>query len=69
MEVVKFTLASARVYAGLSQKKAAKALGISNKTLCKWENYQSYPGADKIPIICALYGIPYDQINFTHKSA
>ncbi len=69
MEFVKFTLASARVNAGLSQKKAAEELGISNKTLCSWENYASYPGADMIPKICDLYGIPYDQINFTHKSA
>lgn len=69
MEFVKFTLASARVNAGLSQKKAAEELGISNKTLCSWENYSSYPGADMIPKICELYGIPYDQINFTHKSA
>lgn len=69
MEMVKFTLASARVNAGFSQKGAATKLGVSNKTLCKWENYQSYPTADMIPKICDLYGIPYDQINFAHKSA
>lgn len=69
MELVKFTLAAARVNAGLSQKEAAEKLGISNKTLCKWENYESYPGADMIPKICELYGIPYDQICFTRKSA
>ena len=69
MEIVKFTLASARVNAGLSQKTAAEKLGISNKTLCKWEKYESYPGADMIPKICELYGIPYDQINFAQKSA
>lgn len=69
MEIVKFTLAAARVNAGLSQKEAAKKLGISNKTLCKWENYTSFPSADMIPVICSLYGIPYDQINFAHKSA
>lgn len=69
MELVKFTLAAARVNAGLSQKEAAEKLGISNKTLCKWENYESYPGADMIPKICELYGIPYDQICFASKSA
>lgn len=69
MEIVKFTLASARVNAGYSQKGAANALGISNKTLCSWENYQTYPSADMIPKICDLYGIPYNQINFTQKSA
>ena len=67
--IVKISLASARVNAGLSQKEAAKALNISNKTLCKWEKYQAYPGADMIPVICNLYGLPYDQIRFTRKSA
>ena len=69
MEIVKFSLAAARVNAGLSQKEAANALGISNKTLCRWENYQTYPSADMVLKICELYGIPYDQINFTQHSA
>lgn len=69
MEFVKITLAAARVNAGLSQKEAATALGISNKTLCSWENYQTFPGSDMIPKICELYSIPYDQITFAHKSA
>ena len=64
MEIVKFSLAAARVNAGLSQKEAAEKLGISNKTLCRWENYQTYPSADMVQKICELYGIPYDQINF-----
>lgn len=69
MEIVKITLAAARVNAGFSQKEAAGKLGISNKTLCSWENYASFPGADMIPVICDLYGIPYDQIKFTLQSA
>lgn len=69
MEKTKFTLAAARVNAGLSQKEAAIALKISNKTLSKWENYQAYPGVDVAPKISELYGIPYDMINFTPTSA
>jgi transcriptional regulator with XRE-family HTH domain len=69
MEIVKFSLAAARVNAGLSQKEAAEKLGISNKTLCSWENYLTYPSADIVPKICELYGIPYDQINFAQQSA
>ena len=64
MKFVKFSLASARVNAGLSQKKAAEELNVSNTTLCNWENYKSYPDAEMIDKICALYGIPYDQIKF-----
>lgn len=66
MRFVKFTLAAARVNAGLSQKEAAEKLGISNKTLCSWEKYLTYPGADMVQSICDLYCIPYDQINFAH---
>ena len=65
--VFKITLEAARVNAGLSQKEAAKMLGISNKTLCSWEYGKSFPNADKIPEICSLYAIPYDCINFLPK--
>lgn len=69
MNSTKFSLAAARVNKGLSQKEAAKALGISNKTLSKWENYQAFPGVDMLPKIVEVYGIPYDQLNFTPTSA
>lgn len=62
--MVKFSLKSARVNSGMSQKVAAQALGISNKTLSSWENGNTAPTADVIPIICKLYGVPYDQLNF-----
>ena len=64
MEVIKISLAAARENAGLSQKEAAKALGVSNVTLWKWENYKSFPDAQQIDRICDLYGMPYDHINF-----
>ena len=60
----KLTLKAARVNAGYSQKEAAEKLGISNKTLCAWENGCSFPKADKIDKICELYGVHYDHINF-----
>ena len=63
--MVKITLASARVNAGYSQKKAAELLGISNKTLCNWENGKSFPSQPMIEKICNLYGVTYDMINFT----
>ena len=60
----KVTLAAARVNAGLSQKAAAKALGISNRTICAWEQGTTFPNADKIALICELYKIPYELLNF-----
>lgn len=65
--LVKMSLKAARVNAGLDQKTAAAALGVSPKTLGDWENYVSYPRTDMIPKICELYGVSYDQINFLPK--
>ena len=62
--MVKITLKAARVNKGLSQKAAANVLGVSNTTLCSWEKGVTTPTADKIPAICALYGVPYDQLIF-----
>ena len=61
---IKITLASARVNVGLNQKQAASALGVSNRTLCSWENGESFPDALQIAKICELYGVPYDNIKF-----
>ena len=63
-EVIKMTLEAARRNAKLTQKEAATALGVSNATLCNWENGKSFPNAEQIERICDLYGVPYDHINF-----
>ena len=62
--MLKITLEAARVNAGYTQKDAAKNLRVSNKTVQNWESGRSYPSADKIAEICALYAISYDNINF-----
>lgn len=62
--MVKISIRAARVNVGLSQKEAATHLGVSTKTLCNWENGITFPSADKIPAICELYGVSYDQLNF-----
>ena len=62
--MLKITLAAARINAGFSQKEAAKRLKISNKTLCKWEKGLSQPTPNKIDVICNLYGVSYDNLNF-----
>jgi transcriptional regulator with XRE-family HTH domain len=61
---MKITLKAARVNAGYSQKEAAEILGISNATLCKWENCISFPDAQQIDKICELFGASYDDIIF-----
>ena len=62
--MLKITIRSARVNVGLSQKAAADQIGVSTKTLGNWENGITFPPADKIPAICALYGVSYDHLNF-----
>ena len=61
------SLAAARVNANLTQKAAARELNVSNRTLWQWENGISYPTADKVAAMCALYCVPYDNLNFFCK--
>lgn len=60
----KITLKAARVNAGYSQREAAERLGISNKTLCSWENGKTFPDQPMIEKLCELYGVTYDMIVF-----
>lgn len=60
----KISLKAARVNAGYSQKDAAVQLGISNKTLCSWENGKTFPDQPMIEKLCGLYGVTYDMIDF-----
>ena len=62
--MLKISLKAARVNANLSQKEAAVKLNVSNKTLCSWENGETFPSAEKIDALCKLYSVSYDNINF-----
>lgn len=62
--MLKISLKAARVNAGLTQKEVALHCKVSNKTVCSWENGETFPSAEKIDILCSLYGISYDNINF-----
>lgn len=62
--MIKLTLKAARVNAGFTQKEAANKLGISNATMCKWEQGLSMPNIQQVQQICELYGVSYDNIIF-----
>ena len=62
--MLKITLKSARTNVGLSQKKVATILGISNKTISSWENGLTFPSGKHIPMLCELYNVTYDDIIF-----
>lgn len=60
----KLTMKAARINVGLTQEEAAIKLGVSKKTLGRWENGETYPTPPQIEAICNLYGVTYDNIKF-----
>lgn len=64
----KFSLKALRVNAELSQKEAAEKLEVSNATLCSWEQGKTFPSQEKIELICKIYDVTYDLIDFRTSS-
>lgn len=62
MEYPKISLAAARVNAGLSQKEAAKRLGLSPATLQNYEAGKTVPSWETANKIEAVYNFPLDFI-------
>lgn len=62
---MKITLKAARINANLTQKEAAKKIGVTKPTICNWENGQSYPTVIQFKKIEQVYGVSYDSINFS----
>ena len=58
------SLKAARVNADLTQKEAAKALGISKGTLANYEMYRTSPSIDTAERIADLYGQSKNDIVF-----
>lgn len=61
---MKYTLKQLRVGKGLRQSDVAVSLGVNRKTIAAWEKGISLPTADKIDVICELYGVSYDDIQW-----
>lgn len=64
-----WTIKAARVNAGLTQKDVAKALGVSETTVIKWEKGTSVPLADKFVEMCKLYNVSMDDVFLSTKSS
>lgn len=60
----KISLSAARVNAGLNLAEASKTLGISTKTLSRWEKGESSPRVEQLRKLCALYAVPIDCLRF-----
>lgn len=58
----KITLKAARVNSGLSQKEAAKKLGVADSTLYKWESGKHKPNLKYLDRIEKVFNISIDNI-------
>lgn len=61
---VKFTLKMARLYAGLTQEKAAALIGVSADTLSNYERGKCFPDVLTVKKIEKVYGIGYNDLIF-----
>lgn len=55
-------LAALRKSKGMTQQDLADKLGISNKTVSKWECDEGYPDITMLPVIAEIYGITVDEL-------
>ena len=62
MSTMKITLAAARVNAGLSQREAAKMLGITPETLRNYERGKQVPSWTTVKEMERIYGISADNM-------
>lgn len=55
-------LAMLRKTKGMTQQAAAEQLGVSNKTVSKWESGGGFPDITVLPALAELYGVTADDI-------
>lgn len=53
-----------RISAGMTQKGAAAAIGVSHDTIKRWEAGETFPTAPDIEKISQAYGVHFDNIEF-----
>ena len=61
---MKITLRAARVSKGLTQKEAAKLIGVTVDTLANYEKGRTYPDIPILKKIEKVYGVEYNQLIF-----
>ena len=55
-------IAALRKEQGLTQRQLAEELGISDKTVSKWERDEGCPEIMMLPLIAELYSVTVDEI-------
>ncbi len=61
---MQITLKAARVNAGLTQKEAGEAIGVTGDVVSNWERGRTFPDALQIKTIEKLYGVSYNNLIF-----
>ena len=59
---MKLTLKAARVNKGLTQKDAAKLMGVSRNVISNWERQISFPDVLQVKRIEEVYGLQFQEI-------
>lgn len=67
-ENLKFNLRALRSNRNLTQKDAAKLVGVSVDVWGNWEREDSYPDVPKIQAIENAFGVSYNDIIFFNKN-
>lgn len=55
-------IAKLRSERGMTQTEAAEKLGVSNKTVSRWENGQTLPDFEQMQKLCELYDVRIEEI-------
>ena len=66
-EVIRISLAAARVNANLTQDDVVKKLKITKNTLVSWEKGLSEPKITQARELSQLYNMPLDNIFFANE--
>jgi transcriptional regulator with XRE-family HTH domain len=64
---MKLKLKALRVNAGLTQEDVSRKMHVSKTTIGSWENYESYPTADRLSELSKLYNCSIDDIFILDK--
>lgn len=64
---MKWRLAACRVQAGYTQVEAAKAIGVVEQTIIRWEQGASAPKMEDAQKLSELYQLPLAYMDFTKE--
>lgn len=67
-EVIRISLAAARVNSKLTQEEVAQRMKIGKRTIINWEKGSVMPSFADLSMLSKIYGIPVDNIFLPKKS-